>query len=1526
MQAMTNKQDAADDSVLALYKALTTMGLSAVLLLATLDIIGDDMMSAALHPGFGFHPASFVLFLIVVAISGKRQGIGLLYFPKNLWNYLARATTVLLISLTLLRGYEHFTGNVLAWLEPMLGARGIGSYSSFWTLAGLTALHTLDAHCHRNLSQYSRWFIYALFLSVFSLGLHQLSDIFQGYYFLEGLSVLSATWLLAFAAFIFPRSVAYQMLFDLRAPKTNVISATGLVLVLFILLFLEALVSHSGLSLTLSAFLLLGLPILVSAFRPQEIEARIARGEIDEQGNSLAFVPAPRNLDVEASTGTELSTFERGVGSLLFRTDDWKRYATQAGLTFLLAYGAILISRTAESDIAMLWWANIHLAFTIFNQKDAQYLKTLATFAVVLVAANITAGNTLLASVLLTAVNATEGALIGILVRTVFGLQNTGLLLTMTQTFTIRCLMLFIALATGVLGLTAIIGSALIGLVFDVGVFDNIAPWFFGSVLGMFSLMPLLVGLILEVGLRYEKLTPKIPYLGPLCILYAFGVFSFYAFAPTSLPFFVPHMLFIVTSIPLVLLPSLKLAGALTFFNSFVYYTLAHSRWVGDGPTVPISFLMVLVPSLITIGLMARHQYARSKRAEQRALDFAPNALLTLDDDGRILSISKNAQEWFEVDASRLYGKRLLGFFENKKALAEELEQFVQNTPSGTFEAKAIRRLSTGQELVFSGSVRGNNDASLPYSYVVSLLDITKEHELEREKEELIDRSKSIIFVQDMNWNTLQCSNAWVAFTGYSREETLASDFHDFLHPDELERATYERGLLLDDNSKLEDTTAPYRLVTKSGDIKLVKIRTILEDKREGGRFIATFIDVTELVAAQSFNEQLLDKSPAIILTENEEFKIQSCSEAWVRQLGYTREETVGREFIEFFVPEQRDIVRNARAKFRNGTMDEGAFSADLLRKDGSVVNIRMNARVDKAASYWRLILTITDVTELEQQRRYNDTLLNRNSSIMLTQDKDWKLLSCSQAWVDQLGYSRDETVGHDLVEFMHPEDAEASRAFRDTKLLSPRPASIIKNTVRFKTKSGEERIIEMQSVIEEIDGEWRNIITLVDITEIMQTQSQLAYMVEHDELTGLLSRRGMQQRFSDGARMEDKVLYLLDIDHFKSVNDSFGHEAGDTLLRTLGETMRKLSEEDGDAIRLGGEEFAVIRRWYGWEEAARFGESLRQVLEETIVHWNNRDIHRTASIGFAPLHTTDRLTDVLHLADLVAREAKSTGRNQVIGATEAMMENLRKRGVFIRADEIQAALEKGEMHYEVQPIWNMENQSIEGFEALVRWDKPDGTRVMPGLFIDLLYKVIREPEYKMLKNEMRRECLAKLSAFPNQYVSFNFTLEQLGYEGAAQEIIETLESIKDHPGREIVIEVSERAMTARVNSALLRKEMSSLQEAGYKIALDDFGVEFSNINRLQEYPISIVKIDKSLISNIATSEVQRATLEGLSLTFKTLGIKMILEGVETEKQADILYIAGLHTHQGFLHARPMPPEDVEANCPCPLKLIHNFC
>lgn len=219
-------------------------------------------------------------------------------------------------------------------------------------------------------------------------------------------------------------------------------------------------------------------------------------------------------------------------------------------------------------------------------------------------------------------------------------------------------------------------------------------------------------------------------------------------------------------------------------------------------------------------------------------------------------------------------------------------------------------------------------------------------------------------------------------------------------------------------------------------------------------------------MAERSFNEALLDKSPAIILTENRKWEIESCSEAWVEKMGYSREEPLGKSFLDFFVPEQQDAVRKARERFRTGFDKVKEFNAQIMAKSGRVVDFVLNARVENSAAHWRVILTISDVTDL------------------------------------------------------------------------------------------------------------------------METQHKLTELVEHDELTGPLSRRGLKERFGKGKRSRAAGLFLLDVDHFKSVNDTYGHEAGDRLLQAFGATLSKLTQEEGCAVRLGGEEFTLLRPWKGWDEA----------------------------------------------------------------------------------------------------------------------------------------------------------------------------------------------------------------------------------------------------------------------------------------------------------------------------------------------------
>ena len=702
------------------------------------------------------------------------------------------------------------------------------------------------------------------------------------------------------------------------------------------------------------------------------------------------------------------------------------------------------------------------------------------------------------------------------------------------------------------------------------------------------------------------------------------------------------------------------------------------------------------------------------------------------------------------------------------------------------------------------------------------------------------------------------------------------------------------------------------------------------------GGFISVQTDVTELEGSLRALEaknieaegaraeaeawlQVLERSPSATLLRDSNFIIRNASHGWTQLTGFSRDETIGRDFPSFLVEEEQDRAREARQEAQKAqkavqTGYDEALNVWTLRTKSCAklqVTILGNAVAGPTAQEEMAVLSVTNITEFATQKALADTLLNRNAAMIISQSDDWKIQTCSDAWINQLGYTREETVGHDLTEFMEPEDALISKEFRETLKSHYVSKNPVRNTLRFKTKSGELRQIELQSVVEEIEGSLRNIITLVDVTDMMRTQQQLQILVNRDELTGLYSRRGLKKRFSDGMRKKSAGAYIFDLDHFKSVNDSYGHEAGDMLLRAMGQTMMRLTETNGCAARLGGEEFAIIRTWQGWDEAKEFGEALRLALEQTVVVDGARHISRTASIGIAMLPVSEALSEAMHLADHFAREAKMRGRNMVCAGEEEELSALKLRGTFITAEEVQLALEAGEFYYRVQPIWNVRDRRIEGFEALIRWQKADGTVLSPLQFVNVFDEVTREPAFAALNTAMRKDVLAKLSNFPEAYVSFNYTLEQLAYVGASKELIDIYGSAKDFPERVIMIELSEMALSQRGAHNVLRAELEALGDNGFIIALDDFGVESSNLNRLHELPIHVVKLDKALIDDLITSETQRSIVRGIAMIVKNLNMKVIAEGVETTQQANILMDENLYVHQGYLNAKPMRPEEI---------------
>jgi diguanylate cyclase (GGDEF)-like protein/PAS domain S-box-containing protein len=715
-----------------------------------------------------------------------------------------------------------------------------------------------------------------------------------------------------------------------------------------------------------------------------------------------------------------------------------------------------------------------------------------------------------------------------------------------------------------------------------------------------------------------------------------------------------------------------------------------------------------------------------------------------------------------------------------------------------------------------------------------------------------------------------------------------------------------------------EERSYDVDILDNAGDIVSLKLNVRQDLTGVGARVILTANDITEIAKARQQAEDYLQAGTGSFQIQNEYFETLYVSEKVFDLISQEDVNLINGGDASSLLKFWPDFDHSYWVKHRQeikalktGEIWESPEPERILTSSAEeryIIRTRRWFARDNSGA--RLLYTaLQDVTALYVEQEFTNSLLSSSSALIVTQTKDGAIHSVSQAFVDLMGYERDSLVGKDLIDFYHPEDqAEGSAGRKDFQEARQQEISIERRLIDANNQT---KTFILNARASNVSAVYDSILTLSDITALKAAEEKLRHLVELDELTGIYSRRGMKHRFGSDQRSEDFGLYLIDLDHFKLVNDAYGHDAGDMLLIATANVLESQTRSEGSCFRLGGEEFALLRPWRGWKDAYDFSENLRELIGATSIESGGRSVQRTASIGVSYLSQNASMSEALKLADIVLREAKERGRNCCVLADEETLADFEARGAFIQASEVQLALERGEMEYFVQPIVGGAENSTIGFEALIRWFLPSGELVGPMKFVDVLYQVIRQPRYAQLQLDLRRQVLEQLKDYPEQYVSFNFTLEQIGYLGGAKALHREIQSILDHPNRQIVIELSDKALHARVNEDVLIEELSQLRAFGYKIALDDFGVESSNIQRLQRYPIDIVKIDRSLISEVTTSETTRRMVGSLAALLKSLELSVTVEGIETQEQAKIINDFGLTTHQGYYYSKPVPPVEL---------------
>ena len=449
-------------------------------------------------------------------------------------------------------------------------------------------------------------------------------------------------------------------------------------------------------------------------------------------------------------------------------------------------------------------------------------------------------------------------------------------------------------------------------------------------------------------------------------------------------------------------------------------------------------------------------------------------------------------------------------------------------------------------------------------------------------------------------------------------------------------------------------------------------------------------------------------------------------------------------------------------------------------------------------------------------------------------------------------------------------------------------------------------------------------VLTLRDVTEQRKLERELTHRAFHDPLTGLANRVLFQERISHALAQNQRVgrvvgVLFVDVDDFKVVNDVQGHAVGDELLVALSLRLSTTVRASDTAARIGGDEFALlVEDPITPEDVETFADHILEVFAEPF-RLSVGMVSVYASVGIATTEDSFDAVELLAHADLALYEAKTAGKRQWRRYHPALQSGMVERHALQESLD-RAEIESFKVVY--QPIVELGSGRIAGFEALLRWPHATRGMVMPEQFIPLAeesgqivplgsWVLVQAAKETVSWHAMLAERAGPGGGAPAQpYMSVNVSPRQF----RDRSFFEVLQWSLDRTGIEpssLVLELTEGLLMRRDDRVLA--EMQALTELGIRIAIDDFGTGYSSLSYLREFPISILKIDKSFIDELGHSPQQYALVEGITHLADTLGMKVIAEGVENVTQKDLLISMGCPLGQGYLFAKPLDSDAAQS-------------
>jgi diguanylate cyclase (GGDEF)-like protein/PAS domain S-box-containing protein len=551
------------------------------------------------------------------------------------------------------------------------------------------------------------------------------------------------------------------------------------------------------------------------------------------------------------------------------------------------------------------------------------------------------------------------------------------------------------------------------------------------------------------------------------------------------------------------------------------------------------------------------------------------------------------------------------------------------------------------------------------------------------------------------------------------------------------------------------------------------------------------------------------------------------------------------------------------------------------------------------------------DLHERQSAERFR-SLVQNSSDVIALLSPDLTVRYHTPSVERVLGYGEDELVGRRLSELLQSEEAEKLGGFFADVCATP--GAPMPRDLPLRRKDG--TVVQLESVFNnllDVATVGGVVLTARDVTERRALEDQLAHQAFHDSLTGLANRALFSERITHaierGTRRRNLFAVLfIDLDDFKTVNDSLGHAAGDELLVTVAERIRSAIRPEDTCARLGGDEFAVmIESISDADGAATVAKRILGAMAAPLVVGGS-DVTVQGSIGIALDAGGMTANELMRSADLAMYRAKNEGKGRYALYEPSMHAHVLER-LALKAD-LQRAVIEDEFTVHYQPIVTLQTGGIVGVEALVRWQHPERGLVFPGEFIGLAEEtgLILPLGRHVLSAACQQVASWRRRGHPRLGVSVNLSAKQLVSRSLPGEIAGTLDACALDPSA-LTLEITESTL---LDSPAVIGRLDELRALGVRIAIDDFGTGYSSLNYLRRFPVDTLKIAKAFVDEIGASPEQDRLVAAILRLGATMGLETVAEGIELEQQRDRLRQLKCRFGQGYLYSRPVPADELD--------------